>query len=126
MLVDGSHPRRGRCGARPMSPAAMHASLVARSSRPRTRRGRRRPGADLQEAIDDAVDLGAQVIRLEAADVAAGVVQRPAIRGATHVVLPYDERTALERLRRPTLAERVLQALPDIEVHVVAAPPASD
>jgi len=74
-----------------------------------------------QEAIDDAVDLGAQVIRLEAADPASGVIHAARDRGVTHVVLPYEDRGALERLRRPSLAELVLRELPDVEVHVVAA-----
>ncbi len=127
VLVDGQ-PSAARAVRRAAGVAsAMHASLVALVIETPRDAGRTSVQARTeQEAIDDAVDLGAQVIRLEAADVAAGVVHAARDRGATHVVLPYEDRTALERLRRPSLAERVLQALPDVEVHVVAAPPASD
>jgi two-component system, OmpR family, sensor histidine kinase KdpD len=126
VLVDGQ-PSAVRAVRRAAGVAsAVHGSLVALVVE--TPRDAGRPsieGRTRQEAIDDAVDLGAQVIRLEASDVAAGVIHAARERGATHVVLPHEERGSLDRLRRPSLADLVLRALPDVEVHVVAARPAS-
>jgi two-component system sensor histidine kinase KdpD len=46
---------------------------------------------DLQEAIDDATDLGAQVVRIEARDVVDGLEQVARSSRATHVVLSQRE-----------------------------------
>lgn len=78
---------------------------------------------DLQEAIDDAVDLGAEVARVEALDVAVGLEQVARSRGATHVVLPQRAPRGLSRLLERSLADRLLQQLPEVEVHLVGAPP---
>jgi two-component system sensor histidine kinase KdpD len=122
VLVDGQ-PAAARAVRRAAGvAAAVHGSLVALVVE--TPRDAGRPSVQArteQEAIDDAVDLGAQVIRLEAADVASGVVHAARERGATHVVLSYQDRGALERLRKPSLADVLLRELPDVEVHVVAA-----
>jgi two-component system sensor histidine kinase KdpD len=77
---------------------------------------------DLQEALDDATDLGAEVIRVEAADVASGIGQVAESRSATHIVLPHHELTGLRRLRGRPLVDVLLERLPDVEVHVVGGP----
>ena len=74
---------------------------------------------DLQEALDDAADLGAEVIRVDAADLASGVGQVAESRSATHVVLPHHELTGLRRLRERALVDVLLERLPDVEIHVV-------
>jgi two-component system sensor histidine kinase KdpD len=76
---------------------------------------------DLQEAIDDAVDLGAEVVRVEAVDVASGVDEVAQGRRATHVVLPHHGLTGLQRLTERPLVDRLLERLPNVEVHSVAA-----
>jgi two-component system sensor histidine kinase KdpD len=76
---------------------------------------------DLQEAIDDATDLGAQVVRVEAKDVVDGLEEVARSSRATHVVLSQRETGGLQRLRERPLADRILERLPDIEVHLVAA-----
>ena len=76
---------------------------------------------DLQEAIDDATDLGAQIVRVEARDVVDGLEQVARSSRATHVVLSQRETGGLQRLRERPLADRILERLPDIEVHLVAA-----
>jgi two-component system, OmpR family, sensor histidine kinase KdpD len=81
---------------------------------------------DLQEAIDDAVDLGADVVRIEAADVADGLATIAERRRATHVFVPHREIGGLRRLRDRSLVERVLERLPDVEVHAVGAPSRPD
>jgi len=76
---------------------------------------------DLQEAIDDAVDLGAEVIRIEADDAADGLVRTAEMRRATHVFVPHAEIGGLRRLRTRSVVDQVLERLPDVEVHAVAA-----
>jgi two-component system sensor histidine kinase KdpD len=80
---------------------------------------------DLQEAIDDAVDLGAEVQRIEAPDVATGVERVARIRRATHLVVPHHELKGLRRLTERTLVDRILERLPDLEVHTIG-PAAQD
>ncbi len=38
---------------------------------------------------------------------------------ATHVVLPHQEVAALKRLRERSLVDRLIERLPEVEVHVV-------
>jgi two-component system sensor histidine kinase KdpD len=76
---------------------------------------------DLQETLDDAVDLGADVARVEAADTVAGLEQIARARRATHLVLPHRPAGRLERAFTPSLADRLLERLPDVEIHVVGA-----
>ena len=76
---------------------------------------------DLQEALDDAVDLGAEVVRVEAPDTAAGLEGVARDRRATHVVLPHQELSGLSRLTERPLVDRLLDRLPEVEVHSVGA-----
>jgi two-component system sensor histidine kinase KdpD len=76
---------------------------------------------DLQESIDDAVDLGAEIVRVEARDVVDGIAQVARQRRATHVVLPQRDTSGLVRLLERPLADRLLQRLPEVEVHLVGA-----
>jgi two-component system sensor histidine kinase KdpD len=123
VLVDGSPatPRAVRQAAKLAS--AIHGAFVAvvvdtpeveRQPFDRTR--------DIQEALDDAVDLGADVVRVEAADVVTGLEQVARSHRATHVVLPHRELVGLKRLRERPLVDRLLERLPDVEMHVVAPP----
>jgi two-component system, OmpR family, sensor histidine kinase KdpD len=74
---------------------------------------------DLQQAIDDAVDLGAEVLRIEADDLAAGLERAARMKGATHLVLPHVSPSGIRsRLERP-VTDRILRSLPDLEVHLV-------
>jgi two-component system sensor histidine kinase KdpD len=76
---------------------------------------------DLQEAIDDAVDLGADVVRIEARDPADGIERVARSRRVTHLLLPQQEQRGLDRLTRRPIADRILERLPEIEVHLVGA-----
>ena len=78
---------------------------------------------DLQESIDDAVDLGAEIVRVEARDVLDGIEQVVRSRRATHVVLPQRELKGLARFTERPLADRLLQRIPELEVHLVGALP---
>ena len=74
---------------------------------------------DLQEAIDDAVDLGADVVRIEAPDVATGLANVARQRKASHVVLPYRSREGLKRITQRPLSEEVIERLPNVKLHLV-------
>ncbi len=124
VLVDGSPatPRAVRRAA--MLAAAIHASLVAVvvetpgvEHEPFDRR------RDLQEALDDAVDLGAEVVRVEAADVVAGLEDAARSHRATHLVLPHQPQSAVDRVRHRPVVDRLIEDMPDVEVHVVGATP---
>ena len=74
---------------------------------------------DIQETVDDAVDLGGEIVRIEAPDLATGIERAAKARRITQVVLPHRERGAMQRLLQRPLADEVLDRMPDIEVHVV-------
>ena len=59
-------------------------------------------------------------MRVEARDVVEGLEQVARSRQATHVVLPQREMEGCSGSERP-LADRLLERLPDIEVHLVGA-----
>lgn len=78
---------------------------------------------DLRENLDYADELGAEVVRVEAADVAAGLADVARQRRATHLILPFREPRAVAGFHRPTVAEEILRTMPGIEVHLVAEEP---
>jgi two-component system sensor histidine kinase KdpD len=78
------------------------------------------PARRIREYLDDATDLGAEIITLEATDLADGVVQVARARRVTRLVMPHRTSSAVERMRRSTLAERILERLPTLEVTIVA------
>lgn len=78
---------------------------------------------DLQQNVDYATDLGAEVIHGEARDVARGIAEVARARRVTHLVLVQRRRHGLERLARPSLASRLLEQLPEVEIHLVSEEP---
>jgi two-component system sensor histidine kinase KdpD len=78
---------------------------------------------DLRETVDDAVDLGADIVRVEAPDVVTGVEQVARSRRVTHVVLPHRPMRGVRRLVERPLADKLLERLPELEIHVVGAKP---
>jgi two-component system, OmpR family, sensor histidine kinase KdpD len=120
VLVDGS-PAAMRAVRRAATLAsAIHAALVAvvvetpESARQSFDRAR-----DLQETVDDAVDLGAEVVRVEAKDLVTGLEGVARSRRATHLVLPYREAAGLKRVLERPLLDRLMERLPDVEIHIV-------
>lgn len=124
VLVDGG-PASARAVRRAASLAStLHAALVAVVvTTPETERQPFDRTRDLQEALDDAVDLGADVERIDAPDVATGLAQVAQVRRATHLVLPHAEVRGLRRLTQRSVPDRLLEALPDVELHLVGARP---
>jgi two-component system sensor histidine kinase KdpD len=123
VLVDGSSAsiRAIRRAAR--LAGALHAALVAvvvetpASGRQPFDRER-----DLREALDDATDLGAEILRVEAADLAAGIQEAVRRRHATHLVLPHRPVEGIRRVLERPLVDAILERLPDLEIHEVAGP----
>jgi two-component system sensor histidine kinase KdpD len=122
VLVDGSPATQRSVRQAAKLASAIHAAFVAvvidtpeldRLPFDRTR--------DIQEALDDAVDLGAEVVRVEATDLVTGLEQVARSRRATHLVLPHRPVAGLARIRERPLVDRLLERLPDVELHVVGA-----
>jgi two-component system, OmpR family, sensor histidine kinase KdpD len=74
---------------------------------------------DLQEVIDDAVDLGADVVRVEAKDLASGLEEVARTHRTTHLVLPYGGASSFRRMFDRPLVDQLIERLPDVELHVV-------
>ena len=77
---------------------------------------------DAAETIGYAEDLGAEVVRVSGASVHEAIVDVCRRRRVTHVVLPHQGLRSITARLRPALADLVLASLPDVEVHLVAAP----
>ena len=122
VLVDGS-PSSARAIRHAAALAgAINAALVAVIvETPETEGQAWNAGRDLKEDLDDAVDLGAQVVRVRAVSLADGLVEVAGERRATHLVLPHSRRRGMPWLARRPLVDQVLERLPDLEGHVVAA-----
>jgi two-component system sensor histidine kinase KdpD len=122
VLVEGGLADRSAVRRAANLAGALHAPLLALrtddidSSTPRPH------GQDIAEALAYAEDLGAEVVRSSGSSVAAAIADACLRRRVTHLILPYQpQRRLLDRLR-PTLADEVLQRLPNLEVHLVAPP----
>jgi two-component system sensor histidine kinase KdpD len=73
--------------------------------------------ANLQANVDYAVDLGAEIIRGEARDTARGLSEVIEERRVEHLVLVREPRRGLSV--GPSLADRLMDANPALEVHLV-------
>ena len=120
VLVDGS-PASGRAVRRAATLAgAIHAGLVALvpageavDALPFDR------ARDLREALDVAVELGAKTARLPTGDLADGVAAVATEIGGTHLFIPYAVPGRLEAVTHRPLPDRLVQRLPDVDVHLV-------
>jgi len=90
-----------------------------RASRPRRQAGDRQQ--NIQSNIDYAVDLGSEIIRGEATDLARGLTELVEDRRVTHLVLVHWPHRGLH-VGRASLADRLLDAVPGLEVHLVGEP----
>ena len=120
VLVDGSRGS-GRAVRRAASLAgALHAGLVALvppseivDAMPFDR------AKDLREALDIAVELGARTARLGAGDSAEAVGAAVRDLGGTHLFVPHASPGRLEGLLHRSLADRLSELLPDVDIHLV-------
>jgi two-component system sensor histidine kinase KdpD len=120
VLVDGSPASLRAVRRAAMLAGALHAGFVAVVvETPALERQPFDRQRDIQEALDDAADLGAEVVRVESPDVAAGLEQVARSSRATHLVLPHVERSSLSRLRERPIVDRLIERLPEVELHVV-------
>lgn len=74
----------------------------------------------VRELLDDATDLGAEILIVEAADVAEGVATIAKARRVTRLIIAHRPSSTLERVRRSPLADRILMLLPTLEITIVA------
>ena len=120
VLVDGS-PRSGRAVRRAASLAgAIHAGLVALV--PPAERVDDMPfdtARNLREALAVAVELGARTAQLGAGDIAEEVGAAVRDLGGTHLFVPHALPGRLEGLLHGSLADRLSEQLPDVDIHLV-------
>ena len=69
----------------------------------------------------DLVDLGAEIIHFEAATAIAGITEIIRRRRVSHLVLVHSPRKTVGGLRRPSLADELLERVPSIDIHLIAA-----
>ena len=124
VLLDGSPASRRAVRRAAKLAGIIHGALIAvvvetpESDRQPFDRNR-----DLREEIADATDLGATVVRTEAKDLLSGLEEAARARRATHLVLPYRGAGGLRRAFERPLIDRLLERLPDVELHLVGTPP---
>jgi len=122
VLVDGSRASIRAIRRAATLAGALHAAFVAVVvETPEFERLPFDRHRDLQEAIDDAIDLGADVVRVEAPDEASGLERIARARRATHVVIPHREVGGFKRFSARSLSDELLDRLPELEVHIVRA-----
>ncbi len=124
VVVDGSPADRSAVRRAAILAGALHGPLLAL----RVERSGATVGStadrDAGETVAYAEDLGAEVVRGTGASLAGAIADVCSRRRVTHVVLPYQATRGIAARLQPTLADQVLGLLPDIEVHLVAAPTA--
>jgi two-component system, OmpR family, sensor histidine kinase KdpD len=98
--------------------SALRAPLLAVAIETPTLRLSRDRQQNLQSVIDYAVDLGAEVVRGEVTEMAHAIEEVVRERRVTHVVLVHRPRRGLH-LGGSTLADRLIEAVPGLEIHVV-------
>ena len=73
---------------------------------------------NIKSNLDYATDLGAEIVRGEATDLARGLAEVIAERRVSHVVLLYEPRRGFS-LGHRSLADRLLEAAPSLEIHLL-------
>lgn len=121
VVLDGRRACRRAVRRAASLSGAMHALLIAAAVETPSVGMSHDRRQDLQENVDYAVDLGAEIVRLEAPDLVTGLLEIARSRRVAHVVLVQESRSVIDRLLRHSVADRLLQQLPGVEVHLVAA-----
>jgi len=120
VLVDGSRGS-GRAVRRAASLAgAIHAGVVALVPPAESIDGMPFDRArDLREAVDVAVELGARTAQLGVGDLAEEVGKAVRDLGGTHLFVSHASPGKLEGLLHRSLADRLAEQLPDVDLHLV-------
>jgi two-component system sensor histidine kinase KdpD len=101
--------------------SALHASWIAVAVQTPAIQQSRDRQQNLQANVDYAVDLGAEIVRGEATDLVRGLAEVIAEHRVSHVVLIHEPRRGLGIGRMP-LADKLIDAVPGLEVHLLGAP----
>jgi two-component system sensor histidine kinase KdpD len=121
VLVDESAECRRAVRRSASIASALHAPLLAVAvETPGVQLSRDRQ-QNIQANVDYATDLGAEIIRGEASDLARGLEEVVRERRVTHLVLVHRPHRGLH-VGRASLADRLLDAVPGLEVHLVGEP----
>ena len=121
VLVDESAECRRAVRRSASIASALHAPLLGVAvETPGVRLSRDRQ-QNIQANVDYATDLGAEIIRGEASDLARGLEEVVRERRITHLVLVHRPHRGLH-VGRASLADRLLDAVPGLEVHLVGEP----
>jgi two-component system sensor histidine kinase KdpD len=80
--------------------------------------------AERRQAVDEnlrfAEDLGAKVVRLQAASVAEGLLQVAHDENVAHIVVGHGHAGRLRELLGTSVAHNLLRLTSDVDIHVVA------
>jgi two-component system sensor histidine kinase KdpD len=79
--------------------------------------------ANLDANLRLAEDLGATVVRLHGHDVASAIAAHVRTEHITQVIIGRSARSRWRRLGRGSVINRLLQLLPDVDLHVIAERP---
>ncbi len=120
-LVDESPACRRALRRASSLASALHATWIAVAIETPAIQQSRDRRQNLQANVDYAVDLGGEVVRGEATDLARGLAEVIAEHRVSHVVLAHEPRRGIG-LGRPTLADRLLDAVPGLEIHIIGQP----
>ncbi len=74
---------------------------------------------DLQEHLDYATDLGAEIVQHHAKERVAGLVELARSLRVTHVVLGRESRRGIAKRLAPDISDELLEQLPEIDLHLV-------
>jgi two-component system, OmpR family, sensor histidine kinase KdpD len=122
VVVDGSSADRAAVRRAASLASALHGQLLAfRVEAPGVAIGST-VDRDTAETAGYAEDLGAELVRGRTGTLGEAIIDVCRQRRVTHVVLPYQGLRGIAARLRPTLADQVLANLPEVEVHLVAAP----
>lgn len=122
VVDDSPGCRRGLRRASSLS-SALHAPWIAVAVETPAIAQSRDRRQNLQANLDYAVDLGAEIVRGEVTDLARGLAEVIADRRVSHVVLVREPHRG-PSLGRRSLADRLLDEIPGLEIHLIgdAAP----
>jgi two-component system, OmpR family, sensor histidine kinase KdpD len=122
VLVDGSQASQRAVRRAASLAAALHAGFVAVVvETPESERQPSDQTRDTQETIDDAIDLGADLVRVEADDLVTGLARIARDRRVTHLVIPFRATSGFKRILKQPLADQLIERVPELEIHVVGA-----